>query len=434
MLITLFGGIVLQAAPALDPETATQAYLATLDGAARARSDSYFEGGYWLILVDFIVGLAVVGVWLMTGFARKLRDTLKGWVKLNWLTTLLFAAIYSVVTALITFPLTVYEGFVREHNFNLSTMTFPDWLTEWGINLGVSALMFAVFITLLYVVIRIAKASWWLWGTALSVVFLGFVMFISPIYIDPLFNDYTPMEQGELRDNILAIAQGNGIPADDVYVFDVSRQSNRITANVSGLFDTTRIALSDTLIENTDPDEVLAVMAHEMGHYVLNHLWKMFAFFAVLAAIGFAITNGLFNWANRLLGKGWDISGIGDVAGLPLLIACLSVFFFVTTPIFNTIIRTQEAEADIFGLNAAREPDGFATTALRLSSYRKIEPGALEEWFFFDHPSGRARVFMAMQWKAAQLEMGAADQTPELRIDRAEAIAAELEAANAEAD
>ncbi|WP_417490232.1 M48 family metallopeptidase [Maricaulis sp.] len=432
MLITHIANLAVQAAPAFDAETATQAYLATLDGAARARSDSYFEGGYWLILANFVIGLTVAGILLQTGFARTLRDKLRAVVKFNWLTTLLFAAVYSLVTSILTFPMSLYEGFYREHAFNLSTMSLPAWLGEWAINLAVSTLMFAVFITLLYAVIRIAKASWWMWGTAMSVAFLGFMLFLSPVYIDPLFNDYQPMEAGELRDDILAVAHANGIPADDVYVFDVSRQSNRITANVAGLFDTTRIALSDTLIENTDRDEVMAVMAHEMGHYVLNHLWEMFAMFALLLAIGFAVTNGLFGWANRVLGQSWGISGIGDVAGLPLLIACLSVFFFAATPVFNTIIRTNEAEADIFGLNAAREPDGFATAALRLSSYRKIEPGPLEEWFMFDHPSGRARVFMSMQWKAGQLELGAADQTPDLRIDRAEAIAAELEAANAE--
>ncbi|WP_417488955.1 M48 family metallopeptidase [Maricaulis sp.] len=432
MIITQFASLALQAAPVFDPETATQAYLATLDGAARARSDTYFEGGYWLILANFVIGLIVAGILLQTGFARTLRDKLRAALKFNWLTTLIFAAVYSLVTSILTFPMALYEGFYREHAFNLSTMSLPGWLGEWAINLGVSTLMFAVFFTILYAVIRIAKASWWMWGTALSVLFLGFMLFLSPIYIDPLFNDYQPMEAGELRDEILAVAHANGIPADDVYVFDVSRQSNRITANVSGLFDTTRIALSDTLIENTDRDEVMAVMAHEMGHYVLNHIWEMFAMFTLLLAIGFAVTNGLFGWANRVLGQRWGIADIGDVAGLPLLIACLSVFFFVATPVFNTIIRTNEAEADIFGLNAAREPDGFATTALRLSSYRKIEPGPLEEGFMFDHPSGRARVFMAMQWKAGQLEMGAADQTPDLRIDRAEAIAAELEAANAE--
>lgn len=432
MIITHLASLALQAAPAFDPETATQAYLATLDGAARARSDSYFEGGYWLILANFVVGLAVAGLLLQSGFAKTLRDKLRAAVKLNWLTTLIFAAVYSLITSILTFPMTLYEGFYREHAFNLSTMTLPDWLGEWAMQLGVSTLMFAIFITILYAVIRIAKASWWMWGTAVSVFFLGIMLFISPVYIDPLFNDYQPMEASELRDDILSVAHANGIPADDVFVFDVSRQSNRITANVAGLFGTTRIALSDTLIENTDPDEVMAVMAHEMGHYVLNHIWEMFAMFALLLAIGFAITNGLFGWANRVMGRRWDISGIGDIAGLPLLLACLSVFFFVATPVFNTIIRTNEAEADLFGLNAAREPDGFATAALRLSSYRKIEPGELEEWFMFDHPSGRARVFMSMQWKAGQLEMGAADQTSDLRVDRAEAIAAELEAANAE--
>ncbi|WP_339746428.1 M48 family metallopeptidase [uncultured Maricaulis sp.] len=432
MIITHLASLALQAAPGFDPETATQAYLATLDGAARARSDSYFEGGYWLILANFVIGLAVAGFLLQSGFAKTLRDKLRAAVKFNWLTTLIFAAVYSLITSILTFPMTLYEGFYREHAFNLSTMTLPDWFGEWAINLGVSTLMFAIFITTLYAVIRIAKASWWLWGTALSVAFLGFMLFLSPVYIDPLFNDYQPMEAGELRDDILSVAHANGIPADDVFVFDVSRQSNRITANVSGLFGTTRIALSDTLIENTDRDEVMAVMAHEMGHYVLNHIWEMFAMFALLLAIGFAITNGLFGWANRVMGRKWGVTDIGDIAGLPLLLACLSVFFFATTPIFNTIIRTNEAAADLFGLNAAREPDGSATVDLRLASYRKIEPGALEEWFMFDHPSGRARVFMAMQWKAGQLELGAADQTPDLRIDRAEAIAAELEAANAE--
>jgi STE24 endopeptidase len=414
------------AAPGFDPEAATNAYLATLDGAARERSDSYFETGYWLILVNFVIGLAVAGILLQTGFAKTLRDKLRAMVRFNWLTTMAFAAVYSVVTSLLTFPMTLYQGFFREHDYGLSTMTMSAWLGEWGIGLAIGTVMSALFLTLFYAVIRIAKASWWIWGTGLAVLFLAFLMFIQPIVVDPLFNDYVAMEDSQLRDDILAVAHSNGIPADDVYVFDVSRQSNRITANVAGLFDTTRIALSDTLIDQTDPDEVLAVMGHEIGHYVLNHIWEMFVMFAMLLAIGFAVTDRLFKWANRNWGKHWGVSDIGDVAGLPLLAACMSVFFFVATPVFNTIIRTNEAEADIFGLDAAREPDGFATAALRLSSYRKIEPGPLEEWFMFDHPSGHARVSMSMHWKAGQLEMGAFDQTEALRLDRAEAIAAAL--------
>lgn len=432
MLLSQIAGLAAQAAPGFDPETATQAYLATLDGAARARSDAYFEGGYWLLLVNLAVGLAIAALLLQTGFARTLRDRLAVTLKFRWLTTAAFVAVYVLITAALSFPLTVYEGFFREHAFGLSTMSFPAWLGETAMQLVINVIMGAVLLTVVYAVIRAARRTWWLWATGVSVFFLALMIFVTPVYLAPLFNDYTPLEEGELRDEILALAHANGIPADNVYVFDVSRQSNRITANVSGLFGTTRISLSDTLIENADPDEVLAVMGHEMGHYTLNHLWEMFAMFAVILAIGFAFTDALFKWANRRFGGRWGIADVGDIAGLPLLMACLSVYFFLATPLMNTIIRTNEAEADIFGLNAAREPDGFATAALRLSSYRKIEPGPLEEWVFFDHPSGHARILMSMQWKAGQLAAGASDQNAQLRLDRAEAIAAEVAHTGAE--
>jgi len=410
-------------APAgFDASAATDAYIATMDAAARARSDAYFEGGYWLILVNLIAGLAMAGLLLQTGFSRGLRDRIHGLVRSKSLTVALYAAIYTIVTTVILFPLTLWQGYFREHAYGLSAMSLGGWLGEQAIGLVTGVIMAAIFLTIFYLVLRLARRAWWIWGAAVSVVLLAVAIFISPVYIDPLFNEYQPMEEGELRDDILALAEANGIPADNVYVFDVSRQSNRITANVNGLFGTTRIALSDTLIDNTDPDEVLAVMGHEMGHYALNHLWEMFIIFAVVLAIGFAFTDRLFAFVNGRFGKSWGVSGISDIAGLPLLAACLSVYFFLATPVFNTVIRTNEAEADLFGLNAAREPDGFATAALRLASYRKIDPGAFEEFVFFDHPSGRARIAMSMQWKAGQLALGAEDQTPELRLDRARAI------------
>lgn len=405
-----------------DAATATDAYIATMNAAARARSDAYFEGGYWLILVNLIAGLAMAGLLLQTGFSRGLRDRIHGLVRSKSLTVALYAAIYTIVTTVILFPLTLWQGYFREHAYGLSAMSLGGWLGEQAIGLVTGVIMAAIFLTIFYLVLRLAKRAWWIWGAAVSVVLLAVAIFISPVYIDPLFNEYQPMEEGELRDDILALAETNGIPADNVYVFDVSRQSNRITANVNGLFGTTRIALSDTLIDNTDADEVLAVMGHEMGHYALNHLWEMFIIFAVVLAIGFAFTDRLFAFVNGRFGKSWGVSGISDIAGLPLLAACLSVYFFLATPVFNTVIRTNEAEADLFGLNAAREPDGFATAALRLASYRKIDPGAFEEFVFFDHPSGRARINMSMQWKAGQLALGAEDQTPELRLDRARAI------------
>jgi STE24 endopeptidase len=176
-----------------------------------------------------------------------------------------------------------------------------------------------------------------------------------------------------------------------------------VSANVAGLFGTTRIALNDNLLNRTSPAGVKAVMGHEMGHYVLNHIEKMIVFAALMLLLGFGFLRWSFDRAVARWGARWGVRGISDIAGLPLLAALFSVFFFVMTPVLNTSVRTSEAEADIFGLNAARQPDGFAETALMLSEYRKLHPGPIEEWVFFDHPSGYHRILMAMTWKAEHL-------------------------------
>ena len=143
-------------------------------------------------------------------------------------------------------------------------------------------------------------------------------------------------------------------------------------------------------------------MGHEMGHYVLNHAYEGLLFFGVLLLVGFAFLRWGYRAAQRRFGERWGIGGIEDEAGLPLLAAVLSVYFFFATPLINSFVRANEAEADLFGLNATREPEGFAEVALKLGEYRKLDPGPLEEWIFFDHPSGRARIEMAMRWKAEQ--------------------------------
>jgi STE24 endopeptidase len=164
-----------------------------------------------------------------------------------------------------------------------------------------------------------------------------------------------------------------------------------------------RISLNDNLLNRCSKEEIQAVMGHEMGHYVLNHVYKGILFFGIIIFFGFAFVRWSFETVVRRFGGGWGVRGIADLAGLPLLMVLLSVFFFALTPINNTLIRTDEAEADIFGINAARQPDAEAAVALMLGEYRKLSPSPLEEWFFFDHPSGRNRILMAMRWKAEHL-------------------------------
>lgn len=397
-----------KAGPDFDVDKATDAYINLLSEEGRARSDAYMEGGYWLQLWGFIYGLAVAWLLLGTRLSARMRDLSEKVGRWRWLHTFIYSLQYVVIGTLLSFPLTVYQGFVREHKYDLATQTFGAWMGDQFTALLVDALLLGIVLTLIYAVIRKAKNTWWIWGTGVSVAFLFFVSFIAPVYIAPLFNDYKTLEEGPLRTSIMSMAHANGIPGDDVYWFDASRQTTRISANVSGAFGTTRISLNDNLLKRTSTEEIEAVMGHEMGHYVLNHGTKLTINFGLVLAFGFAFVAWGFNGAVRRWGGNWGIRDVGDTAGLPLFGALLSVYFFVVTPVTNSIIRVHEAEADNYGINVSGQPDGFARSAMRLSEYRKISPGPLERFVFYDHPSGYDRVYMAMLWKSEHLDNEAA--------------------------
>jgi STE24 endopeptidase len=242
------------------------------------------------------------------------------------------------------------------------------------------------------------------------IVFAAFVALIAPVYLSPLLNTYKPLENANIKDSILRMARANGIPAKNVYEFDASKQSNRVSANVSGFAGTMRISLNDNLINRCTPAEIETTMGHEMGHYVLNHSYKGLVMFGVLIVIGFAFLNWGINYALARWGAAWEVRGITDIAVLPLASIVLSLFFFLTTPIGNTITRTMEFEADMYGLNAARQPDGEANVDILLGEYRKLDPGPVEEFIFYDHPSGRTRITAAMRWKAEQPETASEEE------------------------
>lgn len=392
-----------EAGPDFDVERATQAYLGLLSPEARERSDSYFEGGYVLLLVDFLYGLGVAWLLLGTRLSSRLRSLAERVTTNANARAALYGAQYVVLTAVLAFPLTFYVGFLREHEYGLATQTFGEWTADQLKGLVIGVVLGSGAVTVLYAVIRRWARTWWLGGAIAGVIMLALVSLIGPVWIAPLFNDYQPLEEGPVRESILSLARANGVPADNVYWFDASRQTTRISANVSGLFGTTRISLNDNLLRRTAPEEIEAVMGHEMGHYVLYHAWQLFVMVGLLLVAGLALTR----WAYvRLLdryGQRWDVRGQADPAGLPLLGAIVSAYFLLMTPVTNSISRSAESQADIYGLNAAAQPDGFARVAMRLSDYRKIEPGPIEEILFYDHPSGRTRVEMAMRWKAEQI-------------------------------
>ena len=390
-------------AAAFDPEKATNAYLATVKGEARAKSDSYFEGGYVLQVVDVLYALAVAAVLLWLHISSRMRNFAVRITRLRFWQAPIYVALYVFVAAILSFPLTVYEEFFREHTYGLSNQNFMQWFGDFAKGFGINLVAFVIVATVIYAVVRATPRFWWVWGTLVVLLFSAFFSFIFPVFIAPVFNDYYPLKDGPVKQEILALARANLIPADNVYEFDASKQSKRISANVSGFMGTTRISMTDNLINRCNPREITAVLGHEMGHYVLDHNAIGLTWFGLIFFIGFAFVNWGFRWLAGFFGGNWDVRTIDDPAGLPLAMALFSVYMLIATPVLNTATRTLEQQADAFGLNAARQPDGFATVTLKLSEYRKLDPAPWEEFVFYDHPSGRTRIHGAMVWKAAHL-------------------------------
>jgi STE24 endopeptidase len=393
-----------QPSPNFDVEAATNAYLALIPSDAKARSDAYFEGGYWLILWDFLYGLGVALVLLNLRWSADMRNLAQRLTRFKPLQTLIYWTEYLVVTTIMVFPLTVYEDYFREHKYGLATQTFGPWMGDQIKGFLVNLVLGGILAVLLFGIVRRLRRTWWIWGAIATLSIMACVVAIAPVYIVPLFNKVTRLDDPKITGPILSLARANGIPVKDVFEIDASRQTTRMSANVSGFGKTMRITLNDNLLRRGSPEEIQSVMGHEMGHYVLNHVPKDIFFFGVVIVVLFVSLRWSLNWSLKRWGEKWQIRGIGDTAVLPLVVLLGSISAFVATPLINTHIRGNEHEADMYGLNASRQPDGFAQAAIHLGEYRKMSPGPLEEFMFYDHPSGKNRIHDAMTWKAENLK------------------------------
>ena len=399
-----------EVAATFDVGAAVDAYLAKMPPAQRARSDAYFEGGYSLQLWDFLSTVIVMWLLLRFGWSARMRNLAESLTRFGPLQTVLYWIQFIIVVSLLTFPLAVYEGYFREHKYGLLNQSFGPWMGELMISLAVSVVLGAILVVPLFGLVRRLGKNWWVWGATLTIVFAAFVSLIAPVYIAPLFNKYTTVQDPQIRDPILSMARANGIPATNVYEFDASRQSNRVSANVSGFAGTLRVSLNDNLLKRCTLPEIQTTMGHEMGHYVLNHAYKGLVMAGVLIVIGFAFLNWALNSSLARWGEKWEVRGVTDVAVLPLAAILFALYFFLLTPVTNSISRTMEYEADMYGLNAAQQPDAEANVDMLLGEYRKLDPGPMEEFIFYDHPSGRTRITAAMRWKAEHPQSTSAEE------------------------
>jgi STE24 endopeptidase len=386
-----------------DPQAATQAYLDQVAGAARARSDAYFEGGYVIQIADTLFGLVISFALLHFGLSARMRDMAVSRFK----RPALVAAAYYVQLVLLLFvvnlPLSIWVDFVREHRFGLSNMTFGAWFGDLLKGLGLSLVLGAPLVVVLLWFVRRQPRTWWIWGAGVTALFSVVLISVGPVLIEPMFNTYTPLPDSPLQHKILSLARSQGIPVTQVFVVDESRQSDRVSANVAGLFGTERIALNDNLLKRCTDPQIMQTVGHEMGHYVLHHVQKAIPWLILGSLAFFGLLSRILGWALARWGERWRIHSLSDPAILPLAMLVAGIIGFVLTPVSNTLSRRDEAEADLFGLDVAREPDAEAQVDLMLGEYRKLDPSPLEELWFYDHPGGRSRILMAMRWKAEHL-------------------------------
>ena len=386
----------------IDPAAETARWLATLSPEETARAVSYTQGGHWLLLWAAVVGVAVSWIIIRLGWLSGIRDRLERRKPRPKLVSLVVGAVYLVTSFVLTLPWSIYESWWRERQYGLTEQPLAGWLTEAAMSAGISTAFMAVLLVALYFIIRRARGLWWAWGAGLTAVAVIFMLVISPILIEPLFNTYTPAPNGPVRDAVVALAHKTGTPDDKIYIYDGSKQSDRYTANVSGLFGSARVAMSDVMFaKGADIAEVRGVVGHEMGHYVHMHTLWMTGVLIVLMAIFFWLVDRLFEPVKRLLGGGARIGSVADPAGLPVLAAIAAVLGLLATPAFSTLTRTIEADADRFSLVQANAPDGLAKALIKTAEYRAPSPSAVEEFLFYDHPSVESRVRRAMEWKAA---------------------------------
>lgn len=393
-----------------DPAAATAEWLATLSPQETARAIAYTHGSHWLILWSFLVSALVAWIIVRTGLLVAIRSRIERHRRRPILASFAVALVYSAMSWALTLPWAIYQGWWREKQYGLTSQALGGWLGEAVIGAAISIVATSLLLVAIYALIRRARRFWWAWAAGVTAAFIVIGLVLAPLVIEPIFNTYTPAPNGPVRDAVVTLAKQTGTPSDKIFIYDGSKQSDRYTANVSGLFGTARVAMSDTMFkQGADLAEVRGVIGHEMGHYVRAHILWTVGILVLLSVLAFWLTDRLYPLAHRLLSAD-RVGDISDPAGLPVLALVLAFLGVLGTPVFATMTRTMEADADHFSLVHANEPDGLSKALIKTAEYRAPSPSAIEEFLFYDHPSVENRIRRAMEWKTTHPAQASAGQ------------------------
>ena len=381
---------------ALTPAQQAAQLVDSLGPEALAQAQAYTTGNHWLLLLDVLVSILVAIVMVRLRLLDRIAARFAR--PAGFVATFTVGAAFMLISTLIALPWTLYTDWHRERSYGLSSQPLGDFLGQLAIGEAIGIVLGGLFLAGVYALIRKTGARWWLWSGGLAGVVALIGLLAGPPLIEPLFNDYKPVPPGEVRTALEQIADDVGIPKDRIFMYDGSRQSDRFTANVSGIGPSARIAISDVALKQASLGEVRAVTGHEAGHYQLGHVWRSAVVLPLLAMVFFFLLDRLFVPTARLLGSD---ARLDEPRGLPAFAVVGSILGLLVTPLTNTLTRVGETEADIYSLETVNEPDALATALIKTAEYRYPRPSAWQEALFYTHPSVEKRALRAMEWKAA---------------------------------
>lgn len=361
----------------------------------------YHRSGNVLWAVTTGLSLLIPALLLFTGLSARLRNLAQR-VGRRWiLTVAVYALLFTLVTALLTLPLGYYEGYVREHAYGLSNQTFGRWLGEGLKGIAVGGVALSLVLWIPYLLLRRSPKRWWLYAGLASIPIATLLLVITPIWVDPLFNDFGSMKDKALETRILSLAQRAGVEGSRVYEVNKSADTKTVNAYVTGLGGTKRIVLWDTMLARLEPDQVLFVTAHELGHFVLGHTLSFILSAAALITLSLYVVHRV---AGRMISRysNWfGFNQLSDVASFPLLLLLGSIVSLALTPVLLALSRYQEHEADRFALELTRDNRAAATTFVRLQveNLSVPRPGSLYMLWRGSHPALGDRIDFANRYR-----------------------------------
>jgi len=348
----------------------------------------YYDSGNRVWLVDSALSLLVPALFLFTGWSARIRDLARRVGRKWFFTVALYVVLFSLASFVLELPWGYYTDFVREHAYGQSNQTFDKWLSDTVKGLLVGLLLGALFAWVPFLLLKKSPQRWWLYTAALSIPFIVLMLLVTPVWIEPLFNKFGPMKDKSLENAILSLAGRAGIEGGRVFEVDKSVDTKAVNAYVTGFGQTKRIVLWDTTIAKLERRQLLFVMGHEMGHYVLGHVWKMIALASLLVLVTLWVAHRTAGWFIARWRGRFGFDSLGDVAALPLLLLLANGCSLVVSPALLAYTRHQEHESDRFGLEITRDNRAAATAfvTLQAENLGNPRPGLLYKLWRSSHP------------------------------------------------